>query len=93
MKNSFIQVNKKLIIKLGVDVAVLYSVLLDNKSFASSRNRLYDDGYFHVSVDRLKSFTGYCKKTQNKLLLILEKNKLIKIAYFGMPKRRFIKVL
>lgn len=83
-QDSYFIVNKKLIIKLGLDAAALLSVLYDSEDYAT-KNNLLKKGYFMCSMQYIEGKLNLGRKPIESAIITLEKNNLVKTKLLGCP--------
>lgn len=89
---NYIQVNKILIKKIGLEETILLSELADEEHYWESNKKLNKDRYFFSTVDNIREVLGYKIDKQRLLIKHLEDKSIISVQYRGMPRKRFIKI-
>ncbi len=89
---GFVMMPKGLAHKLGVEVAVLFSEILQREHYFKERNMLTKDGFFFNTNKDMSSGTGISERSLKRLYQVLEQHGLVEIQLRGMPKRTHIRV-
>lgn len=89
-----IKINRKLVAKYGIEVACVYSELL-NMQINSKKNRenflFLDSDCFSLNTEKLSDELGISPHKQRVILQTLQEEGLIQV-YYGSGKNRLIKV-
>jgi len=100
-QDAFYQVNKELVIKLGIVPALVLSYLIDKKKYFMSVGQLDDDGGFFLSAKKIREKEkkeninvleyelGIGEVARRSSYRALEKKSLIRIAKKGHPARHY----
>lgn len=91
--DAFITVNKLLSLAIGVNESMLYAELLSRHAYFEDRELLNHDGYFFNTVIDLYLGTGLTERQQRPAIAKLKSLGLIDMKVFGLPAKRFFKVL
>jgi len=97
-KDEYIVISKILARSLGLEAALLYSELIEQKRHFEQKHELKDLYWFHVSPEEIQNNTGLTFPQQMKALEVLKYYELIKVQgdsddmYFMImeDERRFI---
>ena len=87
------KINKKMTIKFGMNVAVLFSELKSQEDAFRESNKLDNEGMFSINQETLKKETALTYYQQNKAVKILIKNGFIEVKKKGLPSRYFFRIL
>ena len=89
-KDSFIQINVKILYLLGLNVAIYLPILIwKNKVF---RNRTDSDGYFFCTQDDLELETLLTPYKQAECNKILKSCGILEIKKIGLPAKNYFKI-
>lgn len=96
-QQPYYNVNKILLKKLGLDLAVLIDDLLDQFIYFHKKQQLVqfiknDDFYFFSTFERIERDTGFKRTKQQKLIKKLEEMNLIITTRKGIPPKRYIAI-
>lgn len=87
MASNYFVLNKKIVKRLGIETAFLFSVLVE------ADNTLADEeGWFYQTVENLEEFTGLSKYKQGLCLDKLIELDILEQKNKGIPMKRFFKI-
>lgn len=89
--DGYICVNKSVMQKFGITVALILGELCAEYNYWESRNEL-EDGFFFSTLKNLENETTIKRDTQRKVLELLKEYNVIEVKRKNMPARRFIKI-
>lgn len=89
--NNFIRVPRPFIRKFSLNTAVMLSEIYSEYTYWRNRNELQQGGWFFSTVENIYNNTGLSKHQQLTACKELEAYGVIKIRYYGMPKKRYFK--
>lgn len=90
---NYLQINKILIKKIGLEESILLCELADEEDYWLKRDHISEDGFFFSTVENIENVLGFKVDKQRTLLNNLESKKLIQISYRDMPRKRYIKIV
>ena len=90
-KSDFIMLPRPFIRKFNLNTAVMLSEIYSEYSYWCDRNELQQGGWFYSTVENMHNNTGLSKHQQLMACKELEMYGIIKIKYYGMPKKRYFK--
>ena len=90
-KSDFIMLPRPFIRKFNLNTAVMLSEIYSEYSYWCDRNELQQGGWFYSTVENMYNNTGLSKHQQLMACKELEMYGIIKIKYYGMPKKRYFK--
>ena len=86
-------VNKDMIIRLGLNAAVVYGELLNQYLLAQDNNTITVSGYFPCRIATLEEETTLAEYAQRKAIAILVAEGIIETTLIGLPRVRHFKLL
>lgn len=84
---------RPLIRKFNLNSAVMLSEIYSEYTYWRDRNELQPGGWFFSTVENIYNNTGLSKHQQLTACKELEAYGVIKIRYYGMPKKRYFKLV
>jgi len=90
-ESDFIRVPRPFIRKFNLNTAVMLSEIYSEYTYWRDRNELQPGGWFYSTVENIYNNTGLSKHQQLTACKELETHGIIKIRYYGMPKKRYFK--
>ena len=88
---DFIRLPRPFIRKFSLNTAVMLSEIYTEYTYWKDRNELQQGGWFYSTVENIYNNTGLSKHQQLVACKELESYGIIKIKYYGMPKKRYFK--
>lgn len=79
--------------KFNLNTAVLLSEIYSEYTYWRDRNELQPGGWFYSTIENIYNNTGLSKHQQLMACKELETYGVIKIRYYGMPKKRYFKLV
>lgn len=89
---NFIAVNKTLMIKLGIDEAIMIGELASEYDYWETQYQLDEEGFFYATVEKVEQNTTLTKYKQKKALDKLQKLGVVEVKRKGVPAKRYIKI-
>lgn len=89
--DNYVLVNQKLMKSLGIAESVLFAKLANEYDYWEKENKL-SDGYFPLTVEKIKNDIGMTAYQQRKAIEKLENLGIIETKLIGMPAKRYIKI-
>ena len=89
--DGYIILNKRLVIELGLDEALIIGELAAEYNYWEQSGEL-TDGYFYSTIENISKNIGMSDYRQRECLKRLEKAGFINIKVKGVPPKRFIKI-
>jgi len=86
-------INKNLAHAIGLNSVIIFTELLSKYIYFADRKKLTKDGFFYCTILDLKLSTTLSGKQQRNEIKRLEELKLIKHINFGIPKKRYFKII
>lgn len=77
--------------KFNLNTAVMLSEIYSEYTYWRDRNELQPGGWFFSTVENIYNNTGLSKHQQLTACKELSAHGIIKIKYYGMPKKRYFK--
>lgn len=90
-ESDFVRVPRPFIRKFNLNTAVMLSEIYSEYTYWKERNELQQGGWFYSTVENMYYNTGLSKHQQLVACKELETYGIIKIKYYGMPKKRYFK--
>lgn len=90
-ESDFIRLPRPFIRKFNLNTAVMLSEIYSEYTYWRDRNELQPGGWFYSTVENIYKNTGLSKHQQLTACKELEACGIIKIRYYGMPKKRYFK--
>jgi len=84
---SFFILNKIIVIKYGVNVALMLTALAEGEQVTSDGT-----GWFYQTSDTIKKFTGLSRSKQDKAIKKLIELGIIEKRIVGVPAKRYFKL-
>lgn len=91
--DSYIQVNKTLIQKLGLHEAILISELYSERSYWRKQNKLRDDKWFFSTRDNLEENTGLTPYYQREALSKLITLGIVECTLMDTPAKKYYSIV
>ena len=89
--NNFITVNRELILKVGLEEAIMLGELASEFDYWLKHNGLVD-GYFFSTIENIEKNTTLTEYKQRKALKHLQELNLVDCKVKGLPAKRYIKI-
>ena len=89
--SEFVRVPRPLIRKFGLNTAIMLSEIYSEYTYWRDANALQSGGWFYSTVENMYYNTGLSKHQQLVACKELETYGIIKVKYYGMPKKRYFK--
>lgn len=89
---GYININKTLIKKYGIDVAVMLGQLCADYSYNKIKDTLTEDGYFLSTISHIEEETSLSEYRQYMCLALLEASEVVDVKVLKMPAKRYIKI-
>jgi len=89
--DGYIQVNKQLIKKLGLESAVLIGELCAEYRYWKTKGKLVDDSFYSIQAN-IEDNTGLNAYTQRKVIKKLQELNIITIIKQGLPAKNYYKI-
>ncbi len=90
-ENDFIRVPRPFIRKFNLNTAIMLSEIYSEYTYWRERNELQSGGWFYSTIENIYNNTGLSKHQQLVASKELATYGIIKIKYYGMPKKRYFK--
>ena len=90
-ESDFIRVPRPFIRKFGLNTAVMLSEIYSEYTYWKEQNGLQKGGWFFSTIENMYNNTGLSKHQQLVACKELETYGIIKVKYYGMPKKRYFK--
>lgn len=84
---------RQFIRKFNLNTAVLLSEIYSEYTYWRDRNELQPGGWFYSTIENIYNNTGLSKHQQLTACKELETYGVIKVRYYGMPKKRYFKLV
>lgn len=90
--------NRQLAGALGLVTAVVLSELIQKRQYHTDRNELisdkkYGDGWFYNTIDAMEQRLGVLRRDQDSSIKRLKELGCIETATFGLPARRYFRIV
>jgi hypothetical protein len=89
---DFIRVPRPFIRRFNLNTAIMLSEIYSEYTYWNKRGGLQSGGWFFSTIENMYSNTGLSKHQQLVACKELESYGIIKIKYYGMPKKRYFKI-
>lgn len=89
---NYLQVNKSLIKKLGLEETILLCEFANEEYYWEKENKLNKDKYFFSTVDNIEEILGFKIDKQRTLINNLKEKNIISIKYKDLPRKRYIRI-
>ena len=89
---GYISINKELIKKYGINIAVILGQLCADYSYNKNKGTLIEDGYFLSTQAHIEEETSLSNYQQQTCLSVLQEYKVVDVKMLNMPARRYIKI-
>ena len=89
---GYISINKELIKKYGINIAVILGQLCADYSYNKNKETLIEDGYFLSTQAHIEEETSLSNYQQQTCLSVLQQYKVVDVKMLNMPARRYIKI-
>jgi hypothetical protein len=89
---DFIRVPRPFIRRFNLNTAIMLSEIYSEYTYWNERGGLHSGGWFFSTIENMYSNTGLSKHQQLVACKELESYGIIKIKYYGMPKKRYFKI-
>jgi hypothetical protein len=89
---DFIRVPRPFIRRFNLNTAIMLSEIYSEYTYWNERGGLQSGGWFFSTIENMYSNTGLSKHQQLVACKELESYGIIKIKYYGMPKKRYFKI-
>ena len=90
-ESDFVRVPRPFIRKFNLNTAVMLSEIYSEYTYWKERNGLQQGGWFFSTVENMYYNTGLSKHQQLSACKELVDYGIVKIKYYGMPKKRYFK--
>lgn len=90
-ENDFVRVPRPFIRKFNLNTAVMLSEIYSEYTYWKDRNELQQGGWFYSTVENMCYNTGLSKHQQLAACKELAEYGILKMKYYGMPKKRYFK--
>lgn len=90
--DAYWQVNKKLAIEFGAEVAIAMADLINVEKMLDRDGNLPKDDWFFQSIADIEKYTGLNRHSQEKALAKLRVQKFIEQMNRGQPRRRWFRI-
>ena len=90
-ESDFVRVPRPFIRKFNLNTAVLLSEIYSEYTYWKDHNGLQDGGWFFSTIENMYYNTGLSRYQQLVACKELENYGIIKVKYYGMPKKRYFK--
>lgn len=91
--DSYIQVNKTLIQRLGLHEAILLSELYSERSYWRKENKLIEEKWFYSTRENLEENTGLTPYYQRDALLNLSQLGIIECKLMNTPAKKYYSIV
>lgn len=85
--------NRPIAHALGLSAAVVYAALISKQIYYEQHNMLDEEGFFYSTIADLEESTTLTKRQQRAAIKVLIDKGLIVSKRFGMPAKRYFRVL
>ena len=85
--------NRPIAHALGLSAAVVYAALISKQVYYEQHNMLDEEGFFYSTIADLEESTTLTKRQQRAAIKVLIDKGLIVSKRFGMPAKRYFRVL
>ena len=85
--------NRPIAHALGLAAAVVYAALINKQVYYEQHNMLDEEGFFYSTIADLEESTTLTKRQQRAAIKVLIDKGLIVSKRFGMPAKRYFRVL
>ena len=89
---DFIRVPRPFIRRFNLNTAIMLSEIYSEYTYWNERGGLQSGGWFYSTIENMYSNTGLSNHHQLVACKELESYGIIKIKYYGMPKKRYFKI-
>lgn len=89
---DFIRLPRPFIRRFNLNTAIMLSEIYSEYTYWNERGGLQSGGWFFSTIENMYSNTGLSKHQQLVACKELESYGIIKIKYYGMPKKRYFKI-
>lgn len=89
---NYLQVNRTLINKLGLEEAILLSEFANEENYWEKEHKLNKDKFFFSTVDNIEKMLGFKIDKQRKLIKSLESKNIITVQYRDLPRKRYVRI-
>lgn len=90
-ESDFIRVPRPFIRRFNLNTAIMLSEIYSEYTYWREQNGLQKGGWFFSTVENMYNNTGLSKHQQLIACKELEMYGIIKVKYYGMPKKRYFK--
>lgn len=90
-QSDFIRLPRPFIRKFNLNTAIMLSEIYSEYTYWRERKGLQSGGWFFSTIENMYYNTGLSKHQQLVACKELETYGIIKIKYYGMPKKRYFK--
>jgi hypothetical protein len=90
-ESDFVRVPRPFIRKFNLNAAVMLSEIYSEYTYWKDHNGLQDGGWFYSTIENMYYNTGLSRHQQLAACKELEAYGIIKVKYYGMPKKRYFK--
>lgn len=90
-QQDFLRLPRPFIRKFNLNTSVMLSEIYSEYTYWAERKELQPGGWFFSTVENMYYNTGLSKHQQLVACKELEVNDIIKVKYYGMPKKRYFK--
>ena len=90
-ESDFLRVPRPFVRKFNLNTAVMLSEIYSEYTYWKDRDGLQPGGWFYSTVENMYYNTGLSKHQQLAACKELETYGIIKVKYYGMPKKRYFK--
>lgn len=90
-ESDFIRVPRPFIRRFGLNTAIMLSEIYSEYTYWKEQNCLQKGGWFFSTIENMYNNTGLSKHQQLVACKELETYGIIKVKYYGMPKKRYFK--
>lgn len=89
--SNYVAVNRSLISRYGLHVAVMVGELASEARYWSQKGEL-DDGWFFSTVENVEERTGLTAYFQREALKVMQDAGIVEVGYRGLPRKRYIRL-
>jgi len=89
---SFWQLNKTLVLELGIDTALFLTDLSSRQDYWEIKGKLDKDGFFFINRDEIKEETTLSHSKQNKATKTLVELNILDVKKVGIPSKNHYKI-
>ena len=90
-ESDFVRLPRPFIRRFNLNTAVLLSEIYSEYTYWKDRDGLQDGGWFYSTIENMYYNTGLSRHQQLAACKELEAYGIIKVKYYGMPKKRYFK--